>query len=138
MTSNADKLLNAQAEFLPSRVDDAISLPCAELLGAQVYVYAERGKLRVSIDLDTADESLIGDDAERLVRLRVCLGDSIILDTDDQGVITHGDLVDRSVREPQDYGHGSSAAGCAGTLSECAHNTPPYTGPPGTPNRMPA
>lgn len=62
--------LNRAAKFLPQTDDE--TRPCIELAGVQVYAYLDNdGVLRVSVDLDTADERLKDDEDCVTVRMTV-------------------------------------------------------------------
>jgi hypothetical protein len=58
---DSDDRANAAAKFHPAGLDsdgETREHPCIEIGGAQVYAYVEDGVLKVSVDLETADEQV--------------------------------------------------------------------------------
>lgn len=56
--SGSDRAVNEAAVFHPFAVhgDGTQALPAVEVAGVLVFAYVEGGRLRVSVDLDTADQ----------------------------------------------------------------------------------
>lgn len=71
---------NSSALFHPQENPDDEGLPCIEIAGILVFVYldADRGALRVSVHLDTADEQLVR--ADGTVPVQVEIEDATVFD----------------------------------------------------------
>ncbi len=79
MTGNEINL-NLAARFYPmvqdNRDRNAHTTPCIEIGGVQVYAYFDEGVLRVSLDYETADLTVIADDG--VVPTEISVGGSTV------------------------------------------------------------
>ncbi|MFI9825266.1 hypothetical protein ACIHFC_33235 [Streptomyces sp. NPDC052013] len=72
---------NSSAVFHAQEGPDDEGLPCIEIAGVLVFAYldADRGAVRISVHLDTADEALVQDDGT--VPVQVDVEDATVFDS---------------------------------------------------------
>lgn len=73
------------ASFLPMTDRYGPALPCVVIEGVQVYVYVKDGRLRVSVDLDTAGEGSLVASEDECVPMRIDVGVDTVFEADKQG-----------------------------------------------------
>jgi hypothetical protein len=73
----AERAVNLAAEFLPARAEESMSLPAVRIGSVLVFAYIKDGLLRVSVDLDDADDMEVNGE----VPMRICVGGDTVFKT---------------------------------------------------------